>query len=764
MGFLHSTLFLYALPAVSLPIIIHLLNRRRFRPVRWAAMEFLLKAEKRNKRRVQIENLLILLLRTLLVLLLILIVSRPLVTGGALALIPGTAEPIERILIFDDSGSLDQKIGRQTAFQRQKDAVRAFIERLASERTGDQITIVRTSRPDKPRVVARPPGSTAIRTWLAQLDKLEPVDIPADLVGAVRTVVSGAASGDTGGSRPARRVLYVLTDLRRTDWLGGEDSRAGRLAEELRAFQTEKDTAILLVDLAGDEVANIGVTDFQCLETVVSTDVPVRFEARVKNFGRAPISDVQLMLRVDENLVPVGRVERLGAGEDKVVKLQHVFRAPGVTALSLEVLGDERRDLLARDDRRYLSVEVIDRIRALVVDGEPAAEREDCESFFLERALAPPGDALSGVSVKVVREDEILDEDLSEFHIVLLTNLSGWPADRLLALKGFVERGGGLAIFVGDRVDGPGLMRDFWEKGRGLLPCPIGDLAGSGDPERAVRLATSANDHPLTKFFAGQDNPFLRKIRFWRWFDVPSFDPDAIGKVEESRRPVVVLSYTDEKATPALVERTYGRGKVLLFNTSADLEWTNWPRELSYVIIMQELARYLAPTSSAERTITAGQSLTRAINPGRVETTARLRPVGYPKAPEVRLFAQRRPDSPLQVFRSDDTRRAGLASLVLTTRATRGEKVEVAEPFAINTVPREGDLRRVDPTRLQGALPEVRLSIVPLVDQSLFDLTEGKRKELWRTLLFTFLVLLVLEGWLALRAGHHRVAANPDEL
>ena len=130
MGFLHSTLFLYALPAVSLPIIIHLLNRRRFRPVRWAAMEFLLKAEKRNKRRVQIENLLILLLRTLLVLLLILIVSRPLVTGGALALIPGTAEPIERILIFDDSGSLDQKIGRQTAFQRQKDAVRAFIERL----------------------------------------------------------------------------------------------------------------------------------------------------------------------------------------------------------------------------------------------------------------------------------------------------------------------------------------------------------------------------------------------------------------------------------------------------------------------------------------------------------------------------------------------------------------------------------------------------------------------------------------------------------
>src|ERR687896_548490 len=48
---------------VSVPIIIHLINRMRFKRVRWAAMEFLLKAQKRNRRRLIIEQLLLLALR-----------------------------------------------------------------------------------------------------------------------------------------------------------------------------------------------------------------------------------------------------------------------------------------------------------------------------------------------------------------------------------------------------------------------------------------------------------------------------------------------------------------------------------------------------------------------------------------------------------------------------------------------------------------------------------------------------------------------------
>ena len=79
-----NPLLLWALPLCAVPIIIHLLNRRRFKKVPWAAMEFLLAAMKRNKKRLRMEQWLVLLLRTLAVLLLVGLVTRPQLGGGGL--------------------------------------------------------------------------------------------------------------------------------------------------------------------------------------------------------------------------------------------------------------------------------------------------------------------------------------------------------------------------------------------------------------------------------------------------------------------------------------------------------------------------------------------------------------------------------------------------------------------------------------------------------------------------------------------------------
>src|SRR2546421_5662953 len=66
------TALLGALGAASIPLVIHLLNRKRFRVVTWAAMRFLLAAQRKNTRRMRLEQLLLLAVRTLLVLLLVL--------------------------------------------------------------------------------------------------------------------------------------------------------------------------------------------------------------------------------------------------------------------------------------------------------------------------------------------------------------------------------------------------------------------------------------------------------------------------------------------------------------------------------------------------------------------------------------------------------------------------------------------------------------------------------------------------------------------
>src|SRR5260370_19019067 len=74
--FLNPAYFFAGLALISLPIIIHLINRMRFKRIRWAAMEFLLKSQKRNRRRLIIEQLLLLALRCFLIFLAVILGSR----------------------------------------------------------------------------------------------------------------------------------------------------------------------------------------------------------------------------------------------------------------------------------------------------------------------------------------------------------------------------------------------------------------------------------------------------------------------------------------------------------------------------------------------------------------------------------------------------------------------------------------------------------------------------------------------------------------
>src|SRR5438046_6857480 len=89
---------------VSSPIIIHLINRMRYKRIRWAAMEFLLKSQKKNRRRLIIEQLILLALRCLLVLLAVLLVARYL--GFSLEFQPKNTD---HVVVLDDSLSMSDQ-------------------------------------------------------------------------------------------------------------------------------------------------------------------------------------------------------------------------------------------------------------------------------------------------------------------------------------------------------------------------------------------------------------------------------------------------------------------------------------------------------------------------------------------------------------------------------------------------------------------------------------------------------------------------------
>src|SRR5262245_53291765 len=115
--FVHPLLAIVGLGLVSVPIIIHLLNRRRFKIVKWGAMSFLLSAYKKTRRRLELESLILLLLRAAAVLLIGLAIARPLLSPDSpLAIASGG--PRDVILAIDGSWSMAYREGAISNYER----------------------------------------------------------------------------------------------------------------------------------------------------------------------------------------------------------------------------------------------------------------------------------------------------------------------------------------------------------------------------------------------------------------------------------------------------------------------------------------------------------------------------------------------------------------------------------------------------------------------------------------------------------------------
>lgn len=737
MGFINSAL-MWGMGAISIPIIIHLLNRRRFKVVKWAAMELLLQANKKNRRRVRLEHLLVLLLRCLAMALIVMAIARPVASSGALLQLPGVSDPVERIVLLDDSGSMGHRTGRTSCFDRAKMHVKRLVEGLRAERGGDWLTAVRASRPEMPDVLLTQLGTDRVDAYLRQLEQAQPVPSTFDAPRAVEACVKRFSAANTGG--PSQRVVYIVTDLRASDWLGSAGERPKLLADALRA--APRDTRVLVVDIGTDEVRNLGITRVEPVEKLAMVGLPLELSVRVANRGPQPVFDVPLVLETGDARVPLAPIARIDAGQEAEVRHRYAFGKAGVHALSVRLPDDA----LALDDVRHLALEVREALKVLVVEGEEGARPIDGEAGLLRLALAPPGEVQTGVDAQIVPPDALRTADLGAYDSVIATNLEAWPAEKLSDLRRWVERGGGLALFLGDLLDETAWTRDLWANGGGLLPVPLGPRVEAPTDEEAPGLAAPTDDHPLSNVFKGERNPFLKRVRARVRRQLPR-------PKEGTAR--ILLQLADPAGTPFVIERAVGEGRVLLFNTTADAAWSTWPRDPSYPVTMQEVVRLLAPPAVAGRNLTAGQPLERPVNP------ARYWPRAYVTAPKdlapSELHAEPRQGSEALWVRVADTRKAGVWTLRLDSRQAEPALVELV---AVNPDATEGDLARADAARLRG-LEGVHLEVITAGETTdLLAVSDGTKKELWKFLLLALLVALALEQALAWRAAHHASTAE----
>jgi hypothetical protein len=222
--------------------------------------------------------------------------------------------------------------------------------------------------------------------------------------------------------------------------------------------------------------------------------------------------------------------------------------------------------------------------RVLVVDGDPGDTPTRSEVYFLERALAPWGGGRSGVTPDVVTHLGLLDLDPDRHQVVFLANVAD-PRPFAPKLSEFVRKGGSVVITVGENVS----PERYNAALGGLLPAPLKrteDLSARGEP--GVALAPPQDGTDLFEPFARSGRGAFASVRSRR---VVLLDPYA-----ESSDVTTLLRY--ESGVPALVERTVGQGRVLLWTSTIDYDWSTIPTQAVFMPLVQRLVDYLGGEAS----------------------------------------------------------------------------------------------------------------------------------------------------------------------
>ena len=737
--FVHPALFWGGIGLVSIPIIIHLLNRRRFRRLEWAAMEFLLDALRRNRRRIRIEQWILLLLRIAAVFLIVTALARPHLSQNEYSWLSGPFQSEERVFVLDDSLSMGHVDAGRSSLQRGRDALFAACERIALEGGRDPVTILRTSRYETPlfnavRLDTERLGE--VRDFL-EGDAIQPTAVRLDLLAMLDHLA--------GAGRPERgRSISIITDLCAEDWTGGDGALRPELRTALeRLGGDENDTTrVILLDVGAPRRENLAVVGFSLAQSQPIAGIPIELRIEVVNHGTRPVRGIGLRLRTEESLVPGPRIDTIDPGKTVTLAIPHTFQHAGPTWIRAEIDATTATDGLLADDARDLVVDVLEAVDVLIVDGEPSGRFGEGESDFLIQALRPPGDVRSGFAPSAVVTANLPQENLDRFGVIVLANVGDLPAAFVEQLGPYVRHGGGLVLFPGDQVEGARCQRLLGvgtpeHPGADLLPATLGEVIGN--PDRPAHL-TPLFEHPAFRLLGGAGDELFRLVDVARFF---------VLEVPESSR--VIASLTDADTSPFLVERTVGDGKVVLCAAPADLEWSNWPRNPTFLPVVLELLGSMSRPRESLWNRMAGAPIDVSIDLAKFQRRARWRDPDYPRTSEKSLLAANQSvDTGASVdyrFTLGDTRRAGIHTLIV--RSVSGEDIE--RLFALQPDALESDLAALRAGDALFGGTDVTL----LRNAEAFLQSDSGRFEISDALLIAFLAVLLVESLFAWLFGHH---------
>jgi hypothetical protein len=658
--------------AATAPIVIHLFNRRRFREIDWAAMDFLLEASSRSRSLLHLRDILLLALRTAAVALFGLAIARPYFASRS-GTAAGASAPVHAILVIDNSGSMGRdRLGGRTLLDDARDRAKEFVERLPP---GSRTSVL---------PLCGPAGGFSYDAHRTREDASEAIDAIrlVDRAGTVALAIDLARqAAGRAPDLPDKRTVFI-GDQQAMNW----PADASALAIGTEAGGSTADAGVLddpqairemqVVAVVPQEADNTWVDSFRVEDAVADADLPATLTAVIRHQGEAARPNVQVTLSLDGAEVATETID-LEPGQSREVTFTQRLDAtpePGRPAFVAATVSLPP-DTLPEDDVRALVVPVVASLPIVFADQLGAAGEEPRrgrygETRHLRRLLAPVvsrGDnGPQLVQVRHVRIDAIDEDLLDGVRMVVVAGVRS-PGETVPLLRDFVRRGGQLVIAAGAEFDPDEWNRTAWLEGRGILPVPLDgtvgtlpdepgqlkpfqldwpgmrndalfQLPGVPDDELADLYGTPLFFKAVASDLSSPDDLFLAAEAAGSSAVEPSSeagagpssgdDAAARDATSTGRRHLPRVLAAFDNGRPFLVSRRIGAGQVLWVSTGLFSPWNTLPKTNAMLVFDRLLRGMLAETLPAVNLETADQ-FTLPVAAGDRQATIRLaRPDG----------------------------------------------------------------------------------------------------------------------------------------
>jgi len=751
-GFLNAWMLL-GVAGVALPVIAHLLSKRRFDVVQWGAMQFL-ELGQRARRRFHLQDLLLLLLRMGLLACLALAIARPWGSGQWLGLF-GSPVQNDFVFILDGSASMaweEQGPGSSTPHQQ---AIQWIHQALEQVQPGDTISLI-DARMQPLRLIA-PPVSDA-RPVREILKQIAPPSGTSSLPDAIQDAMKILATA----TNPSRRIV-LLTDDQALTWNLKDDYAWGRIEELRKQFKVTPQLEAVVFGESQAEHVNFSVGKIELSRTLTVPGFPVRLRAMVRQSGGKSVAQRQVILQLNGQTVPDqhASVDLLPDGE-ALVEFEQTFADIGNFVATFVLPADQ----LPSDDQSSAVISISSSIPILLVDGDPAVDSTQGETFYLQSAFASSGGSSPWILAKTVRPQELSDALLADQKVVFLCNVDRLTLRQWGSLRQYVRDGGGLVLAPGSRADSDALSGAETEEGGAFLPArldrTVEDQVSAG--AAATTIDTASLETPWLQRFRVGSGMDLGETRFARWWKLvpvqaarpqPQAGASILGAPLESSSAAPQILATFSQGDPWIMQRPYGDGAVVMLATPLDADWSTFPAKNDFVPFLHELV-FMLSAGSQHRNIDVGSPLLLPVTnkessfsyvvngPGAVNAPAELTQRGH------HAFVQ--------------FRRTSMPGLYRISK--RNDAAESGEPFFVDDDHRESDLTRLAEADWQTITADRHVHrITEFADILRSTAGDAPRAEFWWLLLLVVLAILICEAALTRRmvqGGHAAIDSMLD--